>query len=430
LNKFAFQYENECFALGCILNDPSLLEETTLSPYHFLDTHNKELYKTLLAMKANREDINIISLAQLGESESMKFGGIDHISSITQSVPSYTIFEQYQRNVIDFHTIQKAQGIVQNFMESSKERHHMRDLQQLLNDITVMEIETVRKKESFKEMLAERMNYHYNTPKTGLSGANTGFLNINIFTDGWQPSDLIILGARPSMGKTALVLNSLLNGCKKDNVFGTFFSIEMAKGQVVDRLIAMEAGINLMKMRNPNKTFADDEWTHYTHAVGKLEKLSLDVRDEYTVPTIRAAIKKNLKEHPDKKHVAAIDFLTLIKPLHPSGNVHVDVTNIIQDLKQVAKDMNIPIIVLAQLNRDVEKRQDKRPGMSDIRESGSIEQIADLIAFLYRDDYYNAEAENKGLTELIIAKNRNGSLGTVKLNFQKQTNIFRDVVLG
>jgi replicative DNA helicase len=429
LNKFAFHYENECFALGCILNDPSLLEETSLQINHFLEPQNKELFRVLKQLKKDSEEVSVISLAQLGDSQLMKFGGIDYIYKITQSVPSYSIFEQYQQKIIDFHTVQKATGIVQNFLEASKERHHMKDLQELLNEVTKLEVDTVKRKETFKELLASRMEYHYNTPKKGLSGANTGFLNVNMFTDGWQPSDLIIIGARPSMGKTALVLNSLLNGCKKDDIFATFFSIEMAKGQVIDRLIAVEANINLMKMRNPNKTFTDDEWNRYAEAVGRLEKLPMDIRDESTVPTIRAAIKKNMKEHPDKKHVVAIDFLTLIKPINSSGNTHVDITNIIQDLKQVTKDMNIPIIVLAQLNRDVEKRQDKRPGLSDIRESGSVEQIGDLIAFLYRDDYYNDESESNGITELIIAKNRNGSLGTVKLKFIKQTNTFRDVVL-
>jgi replicative DNA helicase len=428
MNKYALQYENECHVLGCILSDPSLIEETFLLPHHFLDPHNKELFKTIKELHEKGQTPNVIALAQLGETKTMSFGGMEHIHSILNGVPSLSLFEQYQQSIIDFHNVAKAQDIAKKFLDISNERHNVTDLQKFLNDITTLEISTLRKNESFKELLVQRSQYHFNTPTKGLSGVNTGFLNINNFTDGWQNSDLIIIAARPSVGKTALVLNSLLHACKKDNVFGTFFSIEMAKGQVVDRLIALEGGINLMKMRNPNKTFTEEEWKRYNKAVGVLGDLSLDIRDEYTVPTIRAAIKRNMKEHPDKKHIAAIDFLTLIKPINPSGNTHVDVTNIIQDLKNTAKDLNIPIIVLAQLNRGVEQRSEKRPIMSDIRESGSIEQIADLIAFLYRDEYYNHDTEQKGITEFIIAKNRNGSTGTVLLKFVKETNRFYDVV--
>lgn len=127
--------------------------------------------------------------------------------------------------------------------------------------------------------------------------------------------------------------------------------------------------------------------------MGTLASLSIDIRDEYTVQTIRAATKRNIREHPEKKHVVAIDFLTLLKHPNPSGNLHRDVTDIIQDLKRMAKDLNIPVIVIAQLNRGVEQRQDKRPTMSDIRESGSIEQIADLILFLYREEYYHPKSK-------------------------------------
>jgi replicative DNA helicase len=429
MNKYAVQYENECYALGCFLNDQSLLEETILLQHHFLDTHNKELFALMKKMKSEGEDVNVLSIAQLGESTLMLVGGMKHISELVNSVPSFNAFESYQQKILDFHTIEKANTIAKQFLDHTVERHHIKDLQTFLDDVTKLEVSTSRKSESFKELLFQRSQQHYDSPAKGLSGVHTGFLNINAFTDGWQPSDLIIVAARPSMGKTALVLNSILEGCKNDSIFATFFSIEMSKGQLVDRLIAMQGGINLKKMRNPNKTFVQDEWDRYTASVGSLGDLPLDIRDDYTVPAMRAALKRNIKAHPNRKHVAAIDFLTLVKHTNPSGNSHKDVTDIIQDIKQMAKDLNIPVIVLAQLNRQVEQRQDKRPTMSDIRESGSIEQIADLITFLYRDEYYNPETEQKGITELIVAKNRNGSTGTIKLMFLKQSNVFKDVVM-
>jgi replicative DNA helicase len=429
VDKLQLAIQNEEYLLGCVLRDPTLLEEVSVTPSHFINVKNRELFQVMLELKERGETPDMVNLGLLGISQKMRFGGTERLSELYNNVLSVDAFERYQQNMIDYHTVQEAQNAVYAFLEKTKEKHDVKELQSLIESVTKLEADTVKQQQTFKDLLADRMEYHYNTPEKGLSGVDTGYTGLNKFTDGWQPSDLIIVGARPSMGKTALVLNSLLNSCKRNDTFGTFFSIEMAKGQIVDRLIAMEGRINLMMMRNPNKTFTDEDWKKYHAAVGVLEKLSLDIRDEYTVPTIRAAIRKNIKQYPNKKHVVAIDFLTLIKPVKDTGNTHKDLTVIIQDLKQTAKDLNVPIIVLAQLNRGVEQRQDKRPNMSDLRESGSIEQIADLIAFLYRDDYYNPESETKGITEIIIAKNRNGKTGTLHMKFAKETNTFYDVML-
>lgn len=429
MNKYELQLQTEAIFLGCILHDHTLLEETQLQPKHFVNLQNRELFKAMQDIKKEGGEVSIYTLQHLGESQAMKYGGTEYLEQVFHSVPSIHGFHSYQQNIINFHLIQEAQKAVNEFVDKTTEVHNIKELQTLIQQITKLEADTVQKRESFKDLLLTRVQKHYDSPKSGLSGVDTGYLGLNGYTDGWQQNDLIIIGARPSMGKTALVLNTMLNGCKSDNVMGTFFSIEMEKGQIVDRLIAMEGRINLMKMRNPNKTFNDIDWKSHAAAIRNLEKLNLDIRDEYTIPAIRSAIRKNLKEYPDKKHVVAIDFLTLIKPVNPTGNTHVDVTEIIQDLKQMTKDFHVPIIVLAQLNRGVEQRENKRPTMSDIRESGSIEQIADLIAFLYRDDYYNRDQPPTGITEIIFAKNRNGKVGTVKMKFNEVSNTFQDLVL-
>lgn len=428
MNNWEAQARVEQLVLSSILKDPSLIDETRLQPEHFIDPRHYALFSVMLKIRDRGEKPDIAMISIMYGDQSVSFGGMSYVSELYDILTNTTEFEKYQKWLRDFNTIDRARTIAAHFIESTKTKADIQDMQKMMDELIKLETEVVDDKQTFKDLLVARMNYHYDTPAQGLSGIDTGFTGLNRFTDGWQPSDLIIIGARPSMGKTALVLNSILNSTKKNDTFGTFFSIEMSKGQIVDRLIAMEGRINLMKMRNPNKTFTDDEWKRYTAAVGILEKTSIDIRDEYTVPDIRAAIRRNMKKHPDKRHIAAIDFLTLIKPINDTGNTHKDLTVIIQDLKQTAKDLNVPIIVLAQLNRAVEQRADKRPTMADLRESGSIEQIADLIAFLYRDDYYNPETEQKGITELIIAKNRNGSTGTLQLKFTKETNTFYDVV--
>jgi replicative DNA helicase len=430
VNKYELVIENEAYFLGCILKDPSLLDETRLAPRHFISVQNKELFKSMSDLKKEGHEIDVISLAQLGESRTMKFGGTPYLSTLMNSVPSIHSFKNYENNILDFHTIQDAQGYVNDFLDKTRETYNTKELSKLVQHISEIESSTVRSNKSFKEKLFDRMEHHSNTPKKGLSGINTGYLGLNRFTDGWQRTDLIIVAARPSVGKTALVLNSILNGCKKDqNLFATFFSIEMAEGLIIDRLIASEGRLNTQKMRNPNKTFGPEEWDRYSHAVGLVEKLNVDIRDESTVPEIRAAIRKNIREHPNKNHVVALDFLTLVKHTSPSGNKHQDITDIIRDFKQIAKDLNVPFIVIAQLNRAVESRANKRPTMSDLTESGSIEQIADLVALLYRDDYYNKEEKDEAeLIEIIIDKNRQGMTGTVKMKFAKKTNTYYDLV--
>ncbi|ABI36858.1 putative DnaB-like helicase [Geobacillus virus E2] len=428
MNTWDAQAQVEQLVLASILKDPTLIEETRLRPEHFVDPRHYSLFEIMLETRDRGEKPDMATIIIMYRDRSINFGGVSYLNDLQQTIADPNEFTKYQKWLLDFNTIDRARTITARFMDETKTKADILDMQKMMDELTKLETEAVDDKQTFADLLARRVDYHYSSPATGLSGIDTGFKGLNKFTDGWQPSDLIIIGARPSMGKTALVLNSLLSAAKRNDTFSTFFSIEMSKEQIVDRLIAMEARINLMKMRNPNKTFTDDEWKRYTAAVGILERVNLDIRDEYTVPDIRAAIRRNIKKHPDKRHVAAIDFLTLIRPIKDTGNTHKDLTTIIQDLKQTAKDLNVPIIVLAQLNRAVEQRADKRPTMADLRESGSIEQIADLIAFLYREDYYNRDSEPNGMTEIIIAKNRNGDTGTIMMKFIKETNTFYDVV--
>lgn len=426
MDKHQVQYENECFYLGAILKDQTLLDESTLTKRDFHDDKNKKLFGEMVAMRDKGEEISLVTLSHLPDSKTMAFGGMLKLKDLIKGLPSVHAFKTYENNIKSFNAIDNAQYIVYDFLTNTKEVNDVKELSKLIENINKLEHQTVKKQESFKELLVKRVEEHQETPADGLSGIDTGFKSLNRYTDGWQKSDLIIVAARPSLGKTALVLDSGKKSSKSNTMF-TFFSIEMVKALVVDRMIASEGKINLMKMRNPNKTFNPDDWERYWNSIGYLENLPVDIRDENTVPEIRAAIRKNIRENQDKDHLIAIDFLTLIQPTTPSGNTHVDVTAIIRDLKSIAKELNVPIIVIAQLNRGVENRQDKRPSKADLAESGTIEQIADVIAFLYRDDYYDQESENEGIIEVIFSKNRNGMTGTVEMAFDKKTNSFYDL---
>lgn len=416
------EIENEAHYLGSIIQEGTLIEEATLESKHFIKNEHSYLYDQLVKLRNNEETIDFIKLSQLSHSTLDKCGGISYISDLATSVPSLNSFKTYEKSIIDYYTVKTANEYIKKFQNSIGDGVDIKQLHHLIEKINKIDTEMIDDT-SFKELLTQRFDYHINSPKKGLSGSNTGFDNLNKLTDGWQPGDLIILGARPSMGKTAFALNTALKGMDKEDIHVTFFSLEMAHGQVIDRLIAILGEINLLKMRNPNKNFNETDWKKHSIAFGKLEKYKLDLRNDRTVQEMRSVMRRNMRKNK-MKHVVIIDFLTLIKSTDNHNNRNQEVEQIVLDLKRMAVDLGVPVIVLSQLSRGLEQRQDKHPMMSDLRESGAIEQTADLIAFLYRDDYYNPNTEHQGITELNIAKNRNGPIGTLKFKFFKTINVF------
>lgn len=234
-------------------------------------------------------------------------------------------------------------------------------------------------------------------------------------TNGFNPSDLVILAARPAMGKTAFVLNLALNAAKI-NKSVLIFSLEMSSSQLLQRFIAIEAGIGLQKIRTG--FLNENDWGRMGLASETLMKTQLNIADlpNATVLEIRAVARR--MKAAGKLDIIIIDYLQLIKNSNgKSENRQQEISDISRSLKGIARELDVPIIALSQLSRAPEQRADRRPVLSDLRESGAIEQDADMVAFLYRDDYYNEESEAKGITEIIIGKQRNGPVGTVKLRF-------------
>lgn len=431
MDKYEVHVRNVAEYLGCILRDQSLMDESIVNARQLVDIRNKNIYKAMQGLHKAGIEVSIFSLMQLGESKINSFGGIDYLSDLMNTVTSIHSFKKIQEQIINFDIITQAQNEASSFLNATNEIHDIKELSVLIKHLSELEGKTVSKHKPFKQLLAERVQEHYSSPKEGLSGVETGFNNLNRLTDGWQNSELIILAARPSVGKTAFLLNSLKNGLKKDpNLFATFFSIEMAEGQIIDRLFALEGNIPVERLRNPNKTFKENQelWDAHSRAMGNLEKMNMDIRKDSTIPEIRAAVRQNMKDYPDKKHVIALDFLTLIKHVNPTGNRQQDVSDIVKDLKSIAKEFNVPFIVISQLNRAVEARQDKTPNMSDLNESGTIEQVADVIALLYREDYYDKGEQKHDINEvqMNIAKNRQGRTGVIKFKMFKETNVFRE----
>ncbi|WP_432693982.1 replicative DNA helicase [Priestia aryabhattai] len=419
--------KNEQFYLGSILVEGTLIEEATLDLTYFLKEEHKKLFKFFLEFRGRNKIINLYTISQLGNKTIDSLGGMDYLNDMALSVPSINSFKIYEKQIINYWIINTAQRYAKDFIGRTEDVIDIDLLNQFNQKLMDLEVGSVQNTINFNDLLMKRHEEHLNSLEEGLSGTDTGFRDLNKLTDGWQQGDLVIIGARPSMGKTAFALNSILNGCIDSSVLPTIFSLEMSKEQIIDRFIAITARINLMKMRNPNKNFTESDWAKYTQALGCLETVNLQIQDENDVPSINAAVRKIKRENKDKKHVVFIDFLTLINSPRTEKNRHLEVEQIVLELKRMAVSLQVPIIVLAQLNRQIEQRADKRPVMSDLRESGSIEQTADMIIFLHREDYYGSVTDFTGRMEIHIAKNRNGAIGKIDMLFIKETNVFKEL---
>lgn len=263
---------------------------------------------------------------------------------------------------------------------------------------------------------------HQNRGNT--TGIPSGFVDLDRMTSGFQRNDLIIVAARPSVGKTAFALNIAQNVAVRAKETVAIFSLEMSAAQLVQRMICAEANLDAGVMRTGDFK-NDDDWSKLTMGIAALSESEIYIDDTpgVTVADIRAKCRRLKKEKG--LGMIVIDYLQLIHGRgKPGENRQQEVSEISRTLKQIARELEVPVIALSQLSRGVEQRQDKRPMMSDLRESGSIEQDADIVAFLYRDDYYNQETEKKNIIEIIIAKQRNGPVGTVELVFLKNFNKF------
>ena len=249
--------------------------------------------------------------------------------------------------------------------------------------------------------------------KGSVTGIPTGFLDLDYRTAGLQPSDLILIAARPSMGKTALMLNLARNVAFKKNLCMAVFSLEMSREQLVNRMFSMESNVDSQKLRTGQLN--DQEWEKLIESAGVIGKSSLIIDDTpgISIAELRSKCRKYKLEHG--LSVIMIDYLQLMTGSGRTDSRQQEISDISRSLKSLARELSVPVIALSQLSRAVEQRPDHRPMLSDLRESGAIEQDADVVMFIYRDEYYNKDSEKRGITELIIAKQRNGPIGTVEL---------------
>jgi replicative DNA helicase len=410
--------------LGSILKDNSILDEVTLAPEHFLDLGNRNLYKAMLNIKKKGFPIDGASLKDdIGESGFFFLGGNTRIEVLKDCVASVHAFKSYEQIVINQWKISTAKDLMKEVLDGELS---VEQLQMLIKDLNKVDEEGTLDDFNLKEHLKKLYEaVTVETPKKR-SGIPSGYSDIDSKTDGFQPADLVIVGARPSMGKTAFILNLAINANVKGGAIPIIFSLEMTTQKLMQRMQSCIAEVNGMKLKNPYHYTTEQEKDKLVKALKVIKGIAPYIYDKpgQKVSEMRAKVRKIKQANPGKDIIVFIDYLTKIRPSRDyKGNTHQEITEISYDLKEMAKIFNCPVVCLAQLNRGVEQRPDKRPMKSDLRESGSIEQDADIIMMLYRDEYYSETTdENRNVLEVDVSKNRDGEVGLVKLLYKKEIN--------
>lgn len=396
----------------------------------FYSAAHQRIFEAMVELGENNQPIDLVTLTAYLQDRQMleEAGGITYLAKLANAVPTAANVEYYAQIVEEKSMLRRLIRTATNIVSSGYAAED--DVGALLGEAEakILEISNRRSSTGFisiRDVLMEvfeRVEMLYSN-KGGASGIPSGFSDLDKMTSGFQRSDLIIVAARPSVGKTAFALNIAQNVGVRAKETVAIFSLEMSAGQLVQRMICAESNVDAGRMRTG--FLEGDDWEKLTMAIGSLSEAEIYIDDTpgITVADIRAKCRRLKKERG--LGMILIDYLQLIQGRGKAGeNRQQEVSEISRTLKQIARELEVPVIALSQLSRGVEQRQDKRPMMSDLRESGSIEQDADIVAFLYRDDYYDKESEKKNIIEIIIAKQRNGPVGTVELAFLKQFNKF------
>ncbi len=429
--------EAEQAVLGSMLTDKEAVIAAVefLKPEDFYREDNKIIYEAMLNLYNKSESIDIITVKEelvlLGKLEQV--GGIEYLAVLPDKVPLSSNAEKYVRIVEEKSLLRKLikasnDIVAMGYAGTEEVDYVMEEAEKRIFEI--MQNKNQKGYTPIKDVLVDtfaELERLYNQ-KEAITGIPTGFADLDYKTAGLHKSDLILIAARPAMGKSALALNMAVHAALKANVPVAVFNLEMSKEQVVNRMLCSEAMVDSNKIRTGK--IDEDDWVKLATALGPLSEAPIYIDDTagITITEIRAKCRKMKLE----KNIGLIiiDYLQLVQGSgKKNSSREQEISEISRSLKILAKELNVPVIALSQLSRAAEQRTDHRPMLSDLRESGAIEQDADIVMFLYRDDYYNQDTEKKNIAEVILAKHRAGSTGTVELlwlgNYTKFANIDR-----
>jgi len=427
--------EAEQSILGGILLDNlainNVLELLDVTDY-YSEAHRK-IFSALIDLAEKSEPCDLITLSNIlrDRRQIEDVGGMAYLASLVDNVPSAANIEYYSKIVKEKAVLRKLIGASTEIL--NKSYASVSDVEQVLDEAehSIFEISQNKIKPSFfplKDLIKDSFKTieQLFEKKSLITGVATGYNDLDKLTSGLQNSDLIIVAGRPSMGKTAFALNMAQNAAIGTDIPVAIFSLEMSKEQLSMRMLASEAKVDSQRLR---KGFlGETDWPKLTTAAGKLSDAPIFIDDTPAISVLEMKAKTRRLKAEKGLGLIVLDYLQLMRGKDTSAPREQEISEISRSLKSLAKELNVPIVALSQLNRQVEARTDKRPQMADLRESGAIEQDADVILFIYRDEVYNKSEDNpeKGFAEIIIGKQRNGPTGKVKLTFLKDYTRFED----
>ncbi len=398
------------------------------------DFYNKQLgvvFETMVELDKAGTAVDPLTLQnRLREKNvSPQLSSSEYLAQLVDSVPTSANVKYYAQIVAEKATLRKLIRISEETINDcySGEKDMETTLDEAGNKVNnLAQKKNAREFESIDKIVMDALNNIEKASKTtgNVTGHATGFTDLDYDTAGFQPSDLILIAARPSMGKTAFVLNIAEYMAFHDNKCVAIFSLEMSKEQLVKRLMSMESHVDSQKIRTG--TMADMDWENLIESANNIAKSRLIIDDTPGISINELRNKCRKYQHDFGLQVIMIDYLQLMTGGAGKGSEsrQQEISDISRSLKSLARELNVPVVALSQLSRAVEQRPDHRPMLSDLRESGAIEQDADMVMFIYRDDYYNKDTEKKGVADIIIAKQRNGPIGTVELMWLPQYTKF------
>lgn len=423
--------EAEQAVLGAMMLDHNavIAAMEKLTPNDFYREVHRTIFEAMEHLHHENKEIDVITLPE--ELRRMKklddVGGIEYILSLPNLVATAANIE-YHANIVAEKAL--ARNLITTCTDLTAAAYDgEKEPEDLLDDAErkILQLSENKNRGDFSpvgvvvEETLDKITKLYEN-KAGLTGLPTGFRDLDRMTSGLQPSDLILVAARPSMGKTAFTLNIAQNVGVRQHKTVAFFSLEMSQEQLVQRILCQISHIDSQKLRT-GQLNSDEEWTRLTDACDKLYQAPIYIDDTpgISVAEMRSKARRLKSEHG--LDLIVVDYLQLMQGRNAESRQQ-EISEISRSLKALARELKVPLIALSQLSRSVESRQDKRPMLSDLRESGALEQDADIVSFLYREDYYDKETENQHITEVILAKHRNGPVGSIKLYFKGEYTLF------
>ncbi len=429
--------DSERVILGAILLDNSVIAQAVehLKPEDFYTPLNRRVFAAMIALFEKQKQIDPILIGEELKKEGSvdSIGGIATITNLTFGLPHFSDIAEYIKVVHDKSVVRTLIRTCNSI--TSEALAEEEDAEIILDraEQAIFALAEARTNQSFSRIapIAERVLARVREYKqgngTGITGLSTGFRELDEMTSGFQRTDLIIIAGRPSMGKTAFCLTLAQNAALYSRSVVAVFSLEMSKEQLVTRMLASEAHINAHRFRTGH--LMGNEWERLANAIGTLSDARMFIDDTPGISVLEMRAKcRRLAAEQKQIDLIVVDYMQLMggNSGRRSENRQQEVSQISRELKGLAKELDVPVVALSQLSRAPEARNPPKPLMSDLRESGSIEQDADVVGFIYREDYYKETEENKGLAELIIAKQRNGPTGTVKLAFLREFTRFEN----